>query len=177
MSKKNFVSEILKVAEREMLKLNHPYVGSEHMILALLKNQEISDICNEYNLTYEIFKKELLNKNPVDWIGFYLGMAKNKTLWPTNAMRINNFLIANGFDIIEYRNAVALYVLDESLSIFREFSKILGSTVNDVLLSDFLRKYFTCYNGIPTEELINLINEHSKELRAHVVQDFIIIDL
>ena len=61
MSKKDFVNEILKVAEREMLKLNHPYVGSEHMILALLKNQEIIDICNEYNLTYDIFKKELLN--------------------------------------------------------------------------------------------------------------------
>jgi len=61
MSKKDFVSDILKVAEREMIKLNHPYVGSEHMILALLKNQEIIDICNDYNLTYEIFKKELLN--------------------------------------------------------------------------------------------------------------------
>jgi len=61
MSKKDFVNEILKVAEREMLKLNHPYVGSEHMILALLKNQEIIDICNEYNLTYDVFKKELLN--------------------------------------------------------------------------------------------------------------------
>ena len=44
MSKNDFVNEILKVAEREMIKLNHPYVGSEHMILALLKNQEIIDI-------------------------------------------------------------------------------------------------------------------------------------
>ena len=61
MSKRDFVNEILKDAEREMIKLNHPYVGSEHMILALLKNQEIIDICSEYNLTYEIFKEELLN--------------------------------------------------------------------------------------------------------------------
>jgi len=61
MYKKDFVNEILKAAEREMLKLNHPYVGSEHMILALLKNQEIIDICKEYNLTYEIFKTELIN--------------------------------------------------------------------------------------------------------------------
>jgi hypothetical protein len=113
----------------------------------------------------------------VDWIGFYQGMAKNKTLWPMNALRINTFLIENGFDIIESRNAVALSVLEESLNIFREFSKIAGSTVNKVVFSDFLRKYFTCNNGIPTEELTNLINEHSKELGAHVVQNSIIIDL
>lgn len=132
---------------------------------------------NQKELTFLQSQKELLNKNPVDWIGFYWGMAKDKTLWPTNAMRINNFLIANGFDIIEGRNAVALYVLEESLNMFRGFSKIAGSTVNKVLLSDFLRKYFVCYNGIPTEELTNLINEHSKELGAQVVRDSIIIDL
>ena len=48
---KDYVKDILKVAEREMLKLNHPYIGSEHLILALLKNQEIINICDEYNLT------------------------------------------------------------------------------------------------------------------------------
>ena len=58
---KDYVNKVLKEAEREMLKLNHPYVGSEHMILALLKNKEISNICDEYNLTYEIFKSELIN--------------------------------------------------------------------------------------------------------------------
>ena len=36
---KDCVKEYLKLAEREMLKLNHPYVGSEHLILALLKNK------------------------------------------------------------------------------------------------------------------------------------------
>ena len=34
---KDYVNKVLKEAEREMLKLNHPYVGSEHLILALLK--------------------------------------------------------------------------------------------------------------------------------------------
>ncbi len=58
---KDCVKEYLKLAEREMLKLNHPYVGSEHLILALLKNKEIISICDEYNLTYELFKSELIN--------------------------------------------------------------------------------------------------------------------
>ena len=62
MKKNNdYVNEILKVAEKEMLCLNHPYVGSEHLILALLKNQNIKDICNKYELTYELFKEELIN--------------------------------------------------------------------------------------------------------------------
>ena len=132
---------------------------------------------NQKEITFLESQKEALNKNPADWIGFFWGMAKDKTLWPMNALRINNFLIENGFDIIEPRNAVALYVLEESLTMFREFSKITGSAVNKVLLSDFVRKYFTCCNGIPTEELTNLINEHSKELGAHVAQNSIIIDL
>ena len=58
---KDYINKILKEAEREMLKLNHPYVGSEHLILALLKNQEIINICDEYNLTYNLFKNELIN--------------------------------------------------------------------------------------------------------------------
>ena len=62
MKKNNdYVNEIIKVAEKEMLCLNHPYVGSEHLILALLKNQNIKDICNKYELTYELFKEELIN--------------------------------------------------------------------------------------------------------------------
>ena len=40
--KNNFnieVKKILKSAEQEMFDLNHPYVGSEHMLLAILKTQ------------------------------------------------------------------------------------------------------------------------------------------
>jgi len=59
-NKNDIIENILKIAEKEMLELNHPYVGSEHLILALLKNQEIINICEEYDLTYEIFKKELI---------------------------------------------------------------------------------------------------------------------
>lgn len=58
---KDCVKEYMKLAEKEMLKLNHPYVGSEHMILALLKNNGIKEICDSYDLTYEIFKNELID--------------------------------------------------------------------------------------------------------------------
>ena len=58
---KDCVKEYLNLAEREMLKLNHPYVGSEHLILALLKNEEIANICDNYDLSYGLFKNELIN--------------------------------------------------------------------------------------------------------------------
>ena len=58
---KDCIKEYLKLAEREMLKLNHPYVGSEHLILALLKNKDIINICDRYDLSYELFKTELIN--------------------------------------------------------------------------------------------------------------------
>ena len=55
------ISNIFKEAEKEMLNLNHPYVGSEHLLLSLLKNsKEISKIASKYDLTYESFKKELM---------------------------------------------------------------------------------------------------------------------
>ncbi len=63
--KNNFSSEvkkILKTAEREMYDLNHPYVGSEHMLLGILKiSENLKTLLNSYNLTYEKFKSELIN--------------------------------------------------------------------------------------------------------------------
>ena len=53
-------SKILKVAEKEMLSCHHPYVGTEHLLLSLLKNKNISKICYKYNLNYYNYKKNLL---------------------------------------------------------------------------------------------------------------------
>jgi len=56
----NSVCNILKVAEKEMLDCRHPYVGTEHLLLSLLKNDNISNICYKFKLTYKSFKDELL---------------------------------------------------------------------------------------------------------------------
>ena len=53
--------KILKNAEKEMFDLNHPYVGSEHLLLAILKtNNNITEIFKEYNVTYDSFKSNLI---------------------------------------------------------------------------------------------------------------------
>lgn len=55
-------SKILKDAENERYKLSHPYVGSEHLLLALLKDEnEVKNRLAEYNLTYDNFKEELIS--------------------------------------------------------------------------------------------------------------------
>lgn len=56
------VVKILKDMEKERYKLSHPFVGSEHLLLSLLKNDnEIKKIFFEFNVTYNNFKDELIN--------------------------------------------------------------------------------------------------------------------
>ena len=52
---------ILNNSEKERLKLKHPYVGSEHLLLALLKyKNSLTEFLLSYDLTYESFKRELI---------------------------------------------------------------------------------------------------------------------
>ena len=53
--------KILIMAKREIKELKHPYVGSEHLLLAILKNNnDVSRKLKEYNLDYRTFKKEIV---------------------------------------------------------------------------------------------------------------------
>ena len=60
----NFEEEARKVlvnAKREMYELNHPYVSSEHLLLAILKgDNEISDKLKSFDLDYNRFKEEVV---------------------------------------------------------------------------------------------------------------------
>ena len=55
------VIKILKDAENEMINLHHPYVGTEHLLLSLLKKEKIKKVCYKYNLTYTNFRTCLIN--------------------------------------------------------------------------------------------------------------------
>lgn len=55
-------SKILKDAEEERNLLSHPYVGSEHLLLAILKNNsEIKERLEDLGLTYKRFRQELID--------------------------------------------------------------------------------------------------------------------
>lgn len=60
----NYTEEARKIlisAKVEMNNLNHPYVGSEHLLLAILKDDnEIKDKLKEYDLDYDNFKSQII---------------------------------------------------------------------------------------------------------------------
>ncbi|MGM9850245.1 MAG: AAA family ATPase [Bacilli bacterium] len=61
----NFTEEARKIiveAKKEMYELKHPYVGSEHLLLAILKDKnDISKKLKEFDLTYEKLRQEIIN--------------------------------------------------------------------------------------------------------------------
>ena len=72
----NFEEEARKVlvnAKKEMRDLNHPYVSSEHLLLAILKgDNEISEKLKSYDLDYNRFKNEIIKiigkgSKPSEW--------------------------------------------------------------------------------------------------------------
>ena len=61
----NFSEEaqfVLLKAREEMISLNHPYIGTEHLILSLLKNDDVlAKRLGEYGLNYDNFKHEIIS--------------------------------------------------------------------------------------------------------------------
>ena len=66
--------KVLLVAKDEMIKLKHPYVGSEHLILAILSDESsaITKKLNKFNLNYDNFKNQLIK---------IIGIGKNSNNW------------------------------------------------------------------------------------------------
>jgi len=63
---KKFDEEAKKVLvnmRSEMVQLRHPYIGSEHLFLSILKcgNKDIVEKLEKFGLTYKAFKTELIN--------------------------------------------------------------------------------------------------------------------
>ncbi|MCI6156326.1 MAG: hypothetical protein MR674_06535 [Erysipelotrichaceae bacterium] len=60
----NFTEEAKKImvgAKTEMKELKHPFVGSEHLMLSILKNdKQIALKLKTYNLDYDSFKKAII---------------------------------------------------------------------------------------------------------------------
>lgn len=66
--------KVLLMAKKEMLDLCHPYVGSEHLLLAILhnKNLQVTKMLNEYDITYESYKNEIIK---------IIGVGKTNNTW------------------------------------------------------------------------------------------------
>ena len=75
----NEFNDVLKKAEEEMRLLKHPYVGSEHLLLAILKSDSnIVKTLNKYNLNYLFAPNNLIYYIYMHFIIFYNFTNKNR---------------------------------------------------------------------------------------------------
>ena len=130
------VCRILEIAEQEMLNCHHPYVGTEHLLLALLKNNNISEICIKYNLTYKNFKKELIK---------VIGMASKKSV---------NILYTPLLKIVIENASKKANKEQKELDEFY----LLSSLLNE---QDGIALQIVSNMGVDTESLTNEINKPS----------------
>ena len=123
------VKRILKQSEKEMFLLHHPYVGTEHMILAILKsNSFVSEILNKYSLTYKGFKTSLVK---------IVGRAEKKSEIALYTPLLKKTLIYASVypclsDIVFHVGSIALYLyclcyfLDIQTAVFTLFMSYWG---------------------------------------------------
>ena len=66
--------KILIMTKKEMLELKHPYVGSEHLLLAILHNKdlEITKLLEQHQLSYERCRNEIIK---------VIGVGKSTSNW------------------------------------------------------------------------------------------------
>ena len=63
--------KIIALSKKEMIDLKHPYLGSEHIILGILKKQNnIAILLKKYGISYTKYKDTLIN---------YIGIGKEDT--------------------------------------------------------------------------------------------------
>ena len=114
-------SIVLKEAERICLSLGYHYVGTEHLLLALLKkNVEIKQLLNGYGVTYNGFKKVLLKcikGDCDDEVIIYTPMLKSALLLATDEVnKYSNEEVSCYhllWSILENDNSLAVKVLQK----------------------------------------------------------------
>ena len=115
------VANILKEAEKIRYELKHPYVGTEHLLLAILKNDKnVESICQKYGLTATTFEKELIKKigksSKAEKLNLYTPMLKRVLELAVEEASENNngkvlsihFILA----MLEEGDGVAIRIMD-----------------------------------------------------------------
>ena len=128
--------KVLLCAKKEMNDLKHDYVGTEHLMLAILKNDNsVSKFLNKYNVNYDTFRSNLLNVvgigNKSNDLFLYTPLLKRVLDNTINNARENNISLINlnhiFYSMIEEGDGVAFRIL-------------LGMNINiDKLYNDVLK--------------------------------------
>jgi len=112
--------KIILSAKKEMQDLKHPYVGSEHLMLAILKDKnEVSTKLKEFGIDYKKFKNEIINiigvgSEASDWF-LYTPLLKRTLENAVNNTKDNNVdsvTISDLFySVLEEGEGVAIRIL------------------------------------------------------------------
>lgn len=130
--------KILLMTKKEMHDLKHPYVGSEHLLLAILHNDnlEITKLLKEFGLTYEMCKKEIVS---------VIGVGKSSNDWflytPLLKRVIENAILSseNGNSLVTVE-ALFISLLEEGEGVANRI--LLGMNIDvDYLYEKFSNKF------------------------------------
>ena len=124
------IDKILKKAEKEHDLLKHPYVGTEHLLLAILSEEnELTDRLKELNLTYNKFKNKLKSiiglgskKSPyilyTPMLRKVISTAKEKLFDSDNDVGSVELF----YSIIEVNEGIAIRIMEEMNLDLKSFS-------------------------------------------------------
>ena len=139
----NFEEEARKVlvnAKKEMFDLKHPYVSSEHLLLAILKSEnEVSEKLKGYDLDYNKFRSEIVK---------IIGMGSKASEWFLYTPLLKRILENATYDAKENNNGVVTInhlfasLLDEGEGVAIRI--LIGMNIDiDELYSEFSEKTFS----------------------------------
>lgn len=124
--------KVLKKAKIEMQNLNHPFVGSEHLILSILSFQQLK-VCqklNKYNIYYDNFKQELIETigigNSLNSYFIYTPMLKRIIENSIIDSKENSFLEVNV-------NSLFLSLLEEGEGVGIRILNNLGVNIDNLI--------------------------------------------
>ena len=143
------VCEVFKEAERQRELLCHEYVGTEHLLLAILKKEnELTKSLSKFNLTYENFYDEV-----------------KSTLSPVNKRIKNNIYtpllkkaIANAIDNNEKvtEQSLVFYMLDEGEGVAIRI--LMGMNIDVDALYNFLKDKTENKNNLQIYKVGKVLN-------------------
>ena len=115
--------KILKRSKIEMKKLKHAFIGSEHVLLSILNDDnDISQKLKEYHITYEIFKNEIIKM-----VG--IGKSNNNYFIYTPLLKR---IIENAICDAKENNAKEVCIADIFLAILDEGEGIANRILNNL---------------------------------------------
>lgn len=146
--------KVLMLAKKEMQDLRHPYVGSEHLLLAILNQEnEISKKLEELSISYDLFREELIR---------IVGIGKEQNPWFLYTPLLKR-VIENAILTSKEANDSEVSTLHLFLSLLEE-----GDGVAIRILSTLSVDWEDLYDLFSTK----LVNKNRKSKKKLMIEEF-----